>query len=122
MLPRACWGQVGILGKVSRRASLGRGGSSPAEKKRAALEGGALQRPRGTREPAWGGWSRVRGGTQVQDKEGTDRGTSWASEGLGLWAGTWWGLKGPSGCRSGVQVLGMVVAQTMEAGSDSGAV
>ena len=74
MLPRACWGRAGILGKVSRRASLGRGESSPVEMRGAALERGALQRPRGARKQAWEGWSRVRGRTQVQDREGTDRG------------------------------------------------
>lgn len=39
----------------------------------------------------------ARGGTQVQDRQGTDRGTLWASEGLGLWVGRWGGLKGPLG-------------------------
>lgn len=31
----------------------------------------------------------ARGGTQVQDRQGTDQGTLWALEGLGLWAGRW---------------------------------
>ena len=91
------------FGKGVQEGLLGRGESSPAEMRGAALEGGTLQRPRGAREQAWGGWSRVRGRTQVQDREGTDWGTSWAPEGLGLWVGTWWGLKGPPDCRSGMQ-------------------
>lgn len=92
-------------------------------------EGGSLGRERTakTQRRQGAGLGRLeqsaRGGTQVQDRQGTDRGTLWASEGLGLWAGRWGGSeRTPWTVDQGCRRLGMVVAQTTEAGSNSGAV
>ena len=118
----------GVLGtgwhfrKGVRRAFLGRGGRSPAEMRGAAREGSILQRPRGAREQAWGGWSRVQGeGLRFKTDRGLISGPCGPQRDLGSGQGGGGSERTPQTVDQGCRRLGMVVAQMMEAGSNSGA-